>query len=114
MAGRLAVFLPDRSQYCILDTDRGGDSGTSAVPRVARTIYIVDPASGDGGVQWVKANAKTNPVTQRDLDAGFITVQNRLNGEALEEYITPVGGGFFFALPGVRDAEDWYGRALLA
>ena len=49
---------------------------------------------------------------QRDLDAGFVTVQNRLNGEALEEYITPVGGGFFFALPGVRDARDWYGRAL--
>ena len=51
---------------------------------------------------------------QRDLDAGFVTVQNRLNGEALEEYIIPVGGGFFFALPGVRDANDWYGRALLA
>jgi deferrochelatase/peroxidase EfeB len=51
---------------------------------------------------------------QRDLDAGFLTVQNRLNGEALEEYITPVGGGFFFALPGVRDADDWYGRTLLA
>ena len=51
---------------------------------------------------------------QRDLDAGFVTVQNRLNGEALEEYIIPVGGGFFFALPGVSDANDWYGRALLA
>ena len=51
---------------------------------------------------------------QRDLDAGFVTVQNRLDGEALEEYIIPVGGGFFFALPGVRDAHDWYGRALLA
>jgi deferrochelatase/peroxidase EfeB len=51
---------------------------------------------------------------QRDLEAGFLAVQNRLNGEALEEYITPVGGGFFFALPGVQDKEDWYGRALLA
>ena len=51
---------------------------------------------------------------QRDLEAGFVTVQNRLNGEALEEYITPVGGGYFFALPGVQDEHDWYGRALLA
>jgi deferrochelatase/peroxidase EfeB len=50
---------------------------------------------------------------QRDLEAGFVTVQNRLNGEALEEYITPVGGGYFFALPGVRDEDDWYGQELL-
>ena len=50
---------------------------------------------------------------QADLAAGFITVQNRLNGEALEEYIKPVGGGYFFALPGLRDAGDHYGRAML-
>jgi hypothetical protein len=43
-------------------------AGGSAVPEVARTIYVVDPASGDGGVQWVKANASTNPITRRDLD----------------------------------------------
>jgi hypothetical protein len=37
------------------------------VPSVNRTLYIVDPASGDGGVQWVQANAHTNGITQRDL-----------------------------------------------
>jgi hypothetical protein len=52
-----------------LITDRSSAApGDTAVPGIARTIYVVDPASGDGGVQWVKANAKTNPVTQRDLD----------------------------------------------
>jgi len=50
---------------------------------------------------------------QRDLQNGFLTVQNRLDGEALEEYIKPVGGGFYFALPGVADEHDWLGRALL-
>ncbi len=38
------------------------------VPGVFRTLYVVDPASGDGGVQWVQANAYTNPVTRRDVD----------------------------------------------
>ncbi|MGZ4707855.1 MAG: iron uptake transporter deferrochelatase/peroxidase subunit [Acidimicrobiales bacterium] len=50
---------------------------------------------------------------QRDLQKGFVTVQQRLDGEALEEYIKPFGGGYFFALPGVADSQDWLGRALL-
>lgn len=50
---------------------------------------------------------------QANLEAGFITVQKRLDGEPLEEYIKPIGGGFFFTLAGIRDTKDWLGRSLI-
>lgn len=50
---------------------------------------------------------------QADLEAGFLTVQRRLDGEPLEEYLKPIGGGFFFTLPGVRSPDDWIGRSLI-
>ena len=51
---------------------------------------------------------------QRSLEAGFITVQKRLDGEALEEYIRPLGGGFFVVPPGPGSSDDGYlGQSLL-
>jgi deferrochelatase/peroxidase EfeB len=50
---------------------------------------------------------------QANLRDGFIAVQNRLNGEPLEEYIKPVGGGFFFALPGAPAKGFYLGQSLI-
>jgi deferrochelatase/peroxidase EfeB len=50
---------------------------------------------------------------QHDLEKGFLSVQKRLNGEALEEYIKPIGGGYFFVLPGVQDDKHYLGQSLL-
>ena len=41
-------------------------------------------------------------------------MQARLKGKPLEEYIRPVGGGFFFVLPGVTSGDGWLGQQLLA
>jgi deferrochelatase/peroxidase EfeB len=50
---------------------------------------------------------------QRSLQEGFLTVQSRLKGEPLEEYIMPVGGGFFFMLPGVTGGDRFLGDQLV-
>jgi deferrochelatase/peroxidase EfeB len=50
---------------------------------------------------------------QRSLAAGFVAVQQRLDGEPLEEYIRPVGGGYFFTLPGASGPDETLGGSLL-
>jgi hypothetical protein len=63
----LKSLLVDNLRGMMTDVRRG-DAADQEMPSVQRTMYIVDPASGDGGVQWVNANAHDNPITQRDLD----------------------------------------------
>jgi deferrochelatase/peroxidase EfeB len=43
----------------------------------------------------------------------FVKVQKRLENEPMTDYITPVGGGYFFAPRGSRGPNDWVGSALM-
>lgn len=49
---------------------------------------------------------------QKNLVDGFIRTQSRLNGEPLEEYIQPFGGGYYYALPGVSE-KGYIGQTLI-
>jgi deferrochelatase/peroxidase EfeB len=42
----------------------------------------------------------------------FATIQNRLLQEPMIDYITPVGGGYFFVPPGARGGDDWVGSGM--
>ena len=43
----------------------------------------------------------------------FATIQRRLEAEPMTDYITPVGGGYFFAPRGARGEADFVGSGLL-
>jgi deferrochelatase/peroxidase EfeB len=50
----------------------------------------------------------------QDPDRQFKTIQRRLDSEPMVDYITPVGGGYFFCPPGTRSAADWIGSGLFS
>jgi deferrochelatase/peroxidase EfeB len=60
----------------------------------------------DQGLIFVAYNA--------DIQRQFEVIQRRLAGEPLTDYITPVGGGYYYAPRGAAGDLDWVGSALLS
>jgi len=44
----------------------------------------------------------------------FAVIQNRLNSEPMTDYVTPIGGGYFFVPPGARGNTDFVGSGLFS
>ncbi|HSZ41969.1 MAG TPA: Dyp-type peroxidase [Trebonia sp.] len=83
---------------------------TFASSTILRRSYDFEQISLTGGAPLL-GHAFT--CYQRELSS-YIDMQTRLEDELLVPYISPRGGGYFFAVPGVRDSQDYYASGLLA
>jgi deferrochelatase/peroxidase EfeB len=83
---------------------------TAATSTILRRSYDIALTSLAGGAPFL-GHAFT--CFQRELNS-YIAMQTRLEDELLVPYISPRGGGYFFALPGVRNSQDYYASGLLA
>ena len=50
----------------------------------------------------------------QDIQRQFETVQRRLEEEEMADYITPVGGGYYFAPRAARESGDWVGSGIFS
>jgi deferrochelatase/peroxidase EfeB len=82
---------------------------TAATSTILRRSFQYDQSPDEGGHLNM---GHTFCCFQQELNT-YIAMQTRLENERLVRYITPIGGGYFFAVPGVRDAQDYYASGLL-
>jgi deferrochelatase/peroxidase EfeB len=82
------------------------DAGDGRIVRRGFNYHRGFDAAGqlDQGLIFVTFN--------QDIERQFATLQKRLAGEPMTDYITPVGGGYFYAPQGASRPGDWVGSRL--
>jgi deferrochelatase/peroxidase EfeB len=84
-----------------LETPASGSSAAGSTTTAASAAGQLDQ-----GLVFVAFN--------QDPSRQFAAIAQRLGDEAMIDYVTPVGGGYFFVPPGVHGPDDWVGSELLA
>ncbi|MBI5301166.1 MAG: LCP family protein [Chloroflexi bacterium] len=86
-----------REATASLDKLSKSSSRQVQLPKIGRTLYIVDPAHGDGGVRWVEGDAIENPISKKDIETNIYPhlayeVPSGANpyGDLVTEYWRPV------------------------
>ena len=82
------------------------DAGDGRILRRGFNYHRGFDAAGtlDQGLVFVAFN--------QDIERQFATLQKKLAGEPMVDYITPVGGGYFYAPHGASRPGDWVGSRL--
>ncbi len=109
--GEIPAFADDQSDQTVPAQShiRRANPRTDNAARILRRGFSYLNGAEDGVVD----QGLLFLAYQRSLNRGFLDVQNRLDGEPMEDYVKPVGGGLFFLPPG-PGPDGWLGSALLA
>lgn len=121
--------LGGENEFDPVDLEGIDDQGRPTIPTDAH-IRLAAPARGAGEEMLRRSYSYSNgqnPDTgeeeaglifvsyQADPRTSFIPIQQRLaESDALSQYIVATSSALFAILPGVSDAQDWLGRALLS
>ncbi len=120
--------LGKRAEFDEPDFVAKGDDGEPVIAETAH-VRLAHPDQNDGarllrrGYNFVDGSDGLGRLDaglffiayQRDPRRQFVPIQTRLaRNDAMNEYLRHVSSGLFACPPGVRDAADWWGRALFS